>query len=306
MKLGLKFLALFALSIKFCVSILLLSLQSLRLFFYLTLKFLAIHLDSIFIALDCPFELGVQVTCFLLCELDLLLVESSLTLKVDLSLCELIFFLINLGLQLLITLQKIGSFFNGFVFHSEQLFIALCNLRYQRFLLVFKSSASSFLTSNLLSESVYLIGEFSSFRVELALKCLDLGSVSGLLSVESLFSVTEILLQRVDSLLSQADFAFKVRNHLFVLLNRMVQIALDHLHLVFVVVGLFTEFLLVLFYQLVGSTGVTLFFVVEALLETLFFRLIELFELLQLFLGLRIDFLNLLLVQAFFFFKFLF
>ena len=306
MKLGLKFLALFALSIKFCVSILLLSLQSLRLFFYLTLKFLAIHLDSIFIALDCPFKLGVQVTCFLLCELDLLLVESSLTLKVDLSLCELIFFLINLGLQLLITLQKIGSFFNGFVFHSEQLFIALCNLRYQSLLLVFKSGASSFLTSNLLSESVNLIGELSSFRVELALKCLDLGSVGGLLSVECLFSVTEILLQRVDSLLSQADFAFEVRNHLFVLLNRMVQIALDHLHLVFVVVGLFTELLLVLFYQLIGSAGVSLFFVVEALLETLFFRLIELFELLQLFLGLRVDFLKLLLVQAFFFFKFLF
>jgi len=306
LKLGLKFLALFALRIKFCVSILLLSLQSLRLFFYFALKFLTIHLDSIFIALDCPFKLGVQVTCFLLCELDLLLVESSLTLKVDLSLCELIFFLINLGLQLLITLQKIGSFFNGFVFHSEQLFIALCNLRYQRFLLVFKSSASSFLTSNLLSESVYLIGEFSSFRVEFPLKYLDLGSVSRLLSVESLFSVTEILLQRVDSLLSQADFAFKVRNHLFVLLNRMVQIALDHLHLVFVVVGLFTEFLLVLFYQLICSAGVTLFFVVEALLETLFFRLIELFELLQLFLGLRVDFLKLLLVQAFFFFKFLF
>jgi hypothetical protein len=86
----------------------------------------------------------------------------------------------------------------------------------------------------------------------------------------------------------------------------MVQIALDHLHLVFVVVGLFTEFLLVLFYQLIGSTGVSLFFVVEALLKTLFFRLIELFELLQLFLGLRVDFLKLLLVQAFLFFKFLF
>lgn len=306
MKLGLKFLALFALSIKFRVSILLLSLKSLRLFFYLTLEFLAIHLDSILIALDCPFKLGVQVTCFLLCKLNLLLVESSLTLKVDLSLRELIFFLINLGLQLLITLQKIGSFFNGFVFHSEQLFIALCNLRYQSLLLVFKSGASSFLTSNLLSESVYLIGELSSFRVELALKCLDLGSVSGLLSVESLFSVAEILLQRVDSLLSQADFAFEVRNHLFVLLNCMVQIALDHLHLVFVVVGLFTELLFVLFYQLVGSAGVSLFFVVKALLETLFFRLIELFELLQLFLRLRVDFLKLLLVQAFFFFKFLF
>lgn len=265
MKFGLKFLALFALSVKFCVSVFLLRLQSLRLFFYLTLKFFAIHLDSIFIALDCPFKLGVQVTCFLLRKLDLLLVKGSLTLKVDLSLCELIFLLINLGLQFLVTLQKIGFFFNGFVFHSEQLFIALCNLRYQSFLLVFKSSASSFLTSNLLSESVYLIGELSSFRVEFALKYLDLGSVSGLLSVESFFSVTEILLQRIDSLLSQAYFAFKMRNHLFVLLDCMVQIALDHFHLVLVVVGLFSEFLLVLFYQLVGPAGVSLFFVIEAL-----------------------------------------
>jgi hypothetical protein len=137
LKLGLKFLALFAFGIKLSIGILLLSLQSLGFLFDLALKFFSVHLDSVFITLDGPLKLSVQVHSLLLRKLDLLLIECPFTLKVNFSLRELILFLINFGFQLLVTLLQIGSFLDGLVFHTKKLFVALCNLRCQSLLLVF-------------------------------------------------------------------------------------------------------------------------------------------------------------------------
>ena len=87
LKLSLELLALFAFGIKLGIGVLLLSLQPLRLLLNLALKLLSVHLDSVFVSLNSPLKLRIQIDCLLLSKLDLLLVECSFTFEVNFSLC---------------------------------------------------------------------------------------------------------------------------------------------------------------------------------------------------------------------------
>ena len=78
---------------------------------------------------------------------------------------------------------------------------------------------------------------------------------------------------------------------------------MHHLHVVLVVVRLISELLFVVADQLSHSLLVPVFLVVESLFEALLLRLIEVLELDELLFGLRIDFLELGLVETDFFFQ---
>lgn len=130
-----------------------------------------------------------------------------------------------------------------------------------------------------------------------------------LLSVQCIFSLAKVSFERIDLLLSQANFIFKVCNHLLVFLNCMRQLPLNHLQLILMVVRLVPQLRFVLLNQIVGATRVTLLLILESLFKSLLLRLIELPQLVKLLLRLLIDFLQLTFMQPFLFlqlyFKFL-
>jgi len=90
---------------------------------------------------------------------------------------------------------------------------------------------------------------------------------------------------------------------LLVLFNLLGQLMLDQLDVIFVVGGFFSEFMFMLFHHLVEPPLSAFFLVVVSLLKSVFFCLVEGFELAQLLLGLLLNFANLCLVGSFFFFQ---
>lgn len=90
----LKLFDLFAFSLKFSFSIFLLDSKLLSFLSDFTLHLFPVHLDSFLITLDGPFHLLAQIVSLLLCEENLLLIQSRLSFEVDLLLGELIFLIV--------------------------------------------------------------------------------------------------------------------------------------------------------------------------------------------------------------------
>lgn len=223
--------------------------------------------------------------------------------EVDFLLSQLVLLLLDLLLQLVVLQQQVRSLLGSLVPQATNRFVSLSHLLSKRVLGILQVSAKSFLPCDFGCKCVHLLRQLLALSIEFDLQLLDLDLVGVLLSVQSVLGFAQIPLQRIDLLLPQTHLVLEVRDHLLVLLNGVRQLALDHFHLVLVVVRLVPQLGLVLPDQIVGALRVPLLLVLEPLLESLLLRLVELSQLAQLLLGLSVDLLQLSLVQPFFLFE---
>ncbi len=217
------------------------------------------------------------------------MVQSTLSFKVDFFLSQLVLLLLDLLLQLVVLQQQVRSLLGSLVPQATNRFVSLSHLLSKRVLSILQVGAKSFLPCDFGCERVHLFRQLLALSIEFDLQLLDLDLVGVLLSVQSVLGFAQIPLQRIDLLLSQTHLVLEVRDHLLVLLNGVRQLALDHFHLVLVVVRLVPQLGFVLPNQIVGAPGVPLLLVLEPLLQSLLFRLVELSQLAQLLLGLSVD-----------------
>ena len=281
------------------VSMLLLGLKTLSLFLNLTLHFFAIDLDSVLVSLDSALKLSLKIVGFLLGEDDLLVLQSSFTLKLNLLLGQLVFLVLELALHLVELLLKLSLFDAAFFLESVEELILLLELNGECLLLVLKSGASTLFTSNFLSKFLVALSQLASLLVELLMHSVLL--LLGLdLRLLKLFSHLMVHLAEVINLLvSKTNLSVEFSLHVLGLLLHVGKFLLKQVDILVILLLKLTDLVLTFLSENLAVLSGSGLLIIEALLKTLLLTLVEGLELVELIFTGVINLLDSLLVLAF-------